>query len=69
MRALVDLPEDLLLELGELSKKQKISRAEIIRRALKDFAKNSAQKSDGFGIWASAPIDGLALQEKLREEW
>lgn len=69
MRALVDVPDDLLNDLDELSKIKKVSRAEIMRRALREYANNNAPNNDGFGLWASATIDGLKLQEKLREEW
>lgn len=69
MRALVDVPDDLLKDLERISKSVNVSRAEIIRRALREFANNNTPNNDGFGIWAKNPIDGLALQTKLRDEW
>ena len=69
MRALVDVPDDLIKDLEYISISNKVSRAEIIRRALRDFVGNNKQTSDGFAIWKNSQVDGLALQEKLREEW
>lgn len=69
MRALVDVPDDILNDLEEISKSNKVSRAEIIRRALREYIGNNKEATNGFGIWANKPVDGLALQEKLREEW
>lgn len=69
MRALVDVPDDLLKELERISNNANVSRAEIIRRALREFANNNTPNNNGFGIWAKNPIDGLALQTKLRDEW
>lgn len=69
MRALVDIPEEIIEDLNALSARAKVSRAEIIRRALREYANNNSPLIDGFGLWAKMPVDGLALQEKLRQEW
>jgi metal-responsive CopG/Arc/MetJ family transcriptional regulator len=69
MRALVDVPDDLLKKLEKISNNANVSRAEIIRRALREFANNNLPHNDGFGIWANNSIDGLVLQENLRDEW
>ncbi len=69
MRALIDVPNDLIDDLDALSKSKKVSRAEIMRRALREYANNNAPKSEGFGLWGGSQIDGLELQQRLRDEW
>jgi metal-responsive CopG/Arc/MetJ family transcriptional regulator len=51
-RTIVDLPEDQLREIDALCKLLGISRAEAVRRALRDYAqRNGDVKSDAFGLW------------------
>lgn len=52
-RTIIDLPEDQLREIDALCKLLGISRAEAVRRALRDYAqRNGHVKTDGFGLWA-----------------
>ncbi len=71
MRTLVDLGDTQIQALNELSKKEKRSRAALIRQAIDDYlAKcHSKQESDAFGLWGNRKVDGLAYQEKVRREW
>ena len=71
MRTLVDLGDAQLKALDELSKKEKRSRAALIRRAIDDYlAKQSdKQEGDAFGLWGKRKVNGLAYQEKVRSEW
>lgn len=71
MRTLVDIPDDLLRELGELSRRRKLSRAAIIREAVAShLARHKADAAtDAFGLWGKGKIDGMAYQEKIRSEW
>ena len=71
MRTLVDLGDNQVEALDELSKKQKRSRAALIRQAIDDYlAKQySKQQADAFGLWGKRKVDGLVYQEKLRSEW
>ena len=71
MRTLVDLGDTQVQALDELSKKQKRSRAALIRQAIDDYlAKHySKQQADAFGLWGKRKVDGLVYQEKLRSEW
>ncbi len=72
MRTLVDIPEKQVHELAKICSAEKLSRAEVIRRAISEYV-NKKQKTevDAFGLWAkeSDVIDGLEFQEKLRNEW
>jgi len=71
MRTLVDIPEEHLAILNQLSKSQKVSRAELVRRAVASYVQphESAAPLFGFGLWKDFPEDGLAYQERIRAEW
>ena len=71
MRAIIDIPENLLREIDSLAKREDISRAEAVRRAMAEYvAKCSTPKSDAaFGIWKSKHIDALEYEDSLRGEW
>ena len=71
MRTLVDLGESQMRALDELSKKEKRSRASLIRQAIDDYLgkRREKQSDDAFGLWDKRKIDGLAYQEKMRGEW
>ena len=71
MRTLVDIPEGELEALNALSLSRSVSRAELVRQAIKAFLEvNRAQpKRDGFGLWAHKKRDGLRYQQEIRSEW
>jgi metal-responsive CopG/Arc/MetJ family transcriptional regulator len=71
MRILVDLGDGQLEALDELSKKEKQSRAALIRQAIDDYLakRRSNKEGDAFGLWGKRKVDGLAYQEKVRSEW
>jgi len=71
MRTIIDIPRQILDEIDTLAKREKISRAEAVRRAMAEYLeKRSPQKPDvAFGIWKSRKIDPLAYEDELRGEW
>lgn len=71
MRTLVDLGDSQIQELDELSKKEKRSRAALIRQAIDDYLakRRSKQEGDAFGLWGKRKVDGLVYQERARSEW
>jgi len=71
MRTLVDIPDGELYALDSLSKSRSLSRAELVRQAIRAFiAANPAEpKRDGFGLWAHKKRDGLKYQQEIRSEW
>lgn len=71
MRTIIDIPHQELEVLTLICKQEKISRAEVIRRAIKKFVtdKMSAKRDDAFGLWKSQKIDALDYVDKLRNEW
>ena len=71
MRTLVDLGDAQLQALDELSRREKRSRAALIRRAIDEYLakQRDKQEDDVFGRWGKRKVDGLAYQEKVRSEW
>lgn len=71
MRTIIDLPEQQYEALKALARREKASRAELVRRALAEYlARRAPQLEDeAFGVWSERKLDGLAYQERLRQEW
>ena len=71
MRTLVDLGDTQIAALDELSKKDKRSRAALIRQAIDDYLarRHRDREADAFGLWGQRKVDGLAYQTKVRGEW
>lgn len=71
MRTIIELPTDQLDALEALCKRDAISRAEAIRRAVAAFVQQNSASAGGhaFGLWQDRPEDGLDYQEQLRREW
>jgi metal-responsive CopG/Arc/MetJ family transcriptional regulator len=71
MRTIIELPEEQLTGLDSWCRREGISRAEAIRRAvaamLAERAKGEA--AGAFGIWRERATEALADQEKIRNEW
>jgi len=66
-RTIIDIPDAQLHEVDGLCKLLGISRAEAVRRALRDFVKgNDDVKTDGFGLWKTAGAESTALRRELR---
>lgn len=71
MRTIIELPQDQLIHLDAHCRRENVSRAEAIRRAVAAMlAEHSKTDIAGaFGLWRDRPEDALALQERLRNEW
>ncbi|HEY6633870.1 MAG TPA: CopG family transcriptional regulator [Rhizobiaceae bacterium] len=71
MRALVDIEEQQIERLDELARRQKKSRAALIRVAVREYlaARNAEDAGDAFGLWGKRAVDGLEYQERVRSEW
>lgn len=71
MRTIIDLPEEQYEALKALAKREQASRAELVRRALAEYLARRAPGVDdeAFGLWRDRAKDGLACQERLRQEW
>jgi hypothetical protein len=72
MRTIIDLPEDQLHALDGICRRDEISRAEAIRRAVALLVRQRGAGASGvaFGLWrGKRRIDGLSYQKRLRSEW
>ena len=71
MRTIVDLPGKQIEALKRMSESANSSRAELVRRAIDEYLARHqpAQNDDAFGIWTIRKTDGLAYQERARDEW
>lgn len=71
MRTIIELPNDQLIRLEAHCRREKISRAEAIRRAvtamLSEQLKGDA--AGAYGLWRDRASEALAQQERLRNEW
>ena len=71
MRTIIDIPDTQLDLLNNFAIQEKISRAELIRRAVADYLQRcaAAPDDDAFGMWQQRSEDGVVYQQRLREEW
>jgi len=71
MRTIIELPQEQLTHLDAHCRRENVSRAEAIRRAVAAML-SERSKSDAagaFGVWRDRAEDALAEQERLRNEW
>ena len=71
VRTIIELPEDQLEALDALCRRDSISRAEAIRRAVGAMirSRRPAERERAFGLWRGRGDDGLAYQRRARNEW
>jgi hypothetical protein len=71
MRTIIDLPAEQLEALDVICERDRISRAEAVRRAVALLISDgaSAGPSIAFGLWRGRGIDGLEYQARIRREW
>jgi Arc/MetJ-type ribon-helix-helix transcriptional regulator len=71
MRTIVELPGEQIEALDALCRRDRISRAEAVRRAVALLVRTEGGMASGvaFGIWRDRREDGLAYQRRVRCEW
>ena len=71
MRTTIDLSEEQVQQLGEFCRREGVSRAEVVRRAVADYLNvhSTRERRDAFGIWRNRRPDGLEYERRLRREW
>lgn len=71
MRTIIELPEEQLEALAHLSAQEKVSRAEIIRRAVGNYLgqRPVGKGRSAFGLWKKKKINSLKYESRLRAEW
>ena len=71
MRTVIELPEEQLRQLADVCRREGLSRAEVIRRAVADYldARHVRDGDDVFGLWRDRNLDGLQYERRSRREW
>jgi hypothetical protein len=70
MRTIIDIPPEQLQQLAELCRREDVSRAEAVRRAIADYLEKQPRQPDAaFGLWKGRLADGVSYQQRLRDEW
>ena len=75
MRTIVDITQKQVEQLAEICSREKISRAEAIRRAIdclvshERSARRNLSGHPAVGVWRNDPRDSLTLVRKMRQEW
>ena len=72
MRTIIELPSGQLDALDALCRREGISRAEAIRRAVEQHVAKAttAGREAAFGLWRGRRgTEGLAYQRRIRREW
>jgi metal-responsive CopG/Arc/MetJ family transcriptional regulator len=74
MRTLIDIPDEQLEQLREISNRENTSRAAIIREAIASYLakRRKVGAKDAFGLWRHEGrdvVDGVEYQKALRGEW
>jgi hypothetical protein len=68
-RTIIDIPDLQLREVDSLCRQLGISRAEAVRRALREFLQHSdSARTDGFGLWRSTAAPQLSTQQAAQPE-
>ena len=71
MRTIIQLPDDQLDGLAALCRREGISRAEAVRRAVAEYTRARLRQNEdtAFGLWRRRRVDGVRYQQRLRREW
>ena len=71
MRTVIDVPDEIIQSLDQVSGVEKRSRASLIREALAEYLKlKSVPPAEAaFGLWKETPKEGVQYQNDLRDEW
>ena len=71
MRAIIDIPDQLVESLDRVGKTYQKSRAALVREAITEFlrVKSIPQAEAAFGLWKERNQDGVAYQNDFRQEW
>ena len=71
VRTIIDLPDEQLEALDAHCVRERISRAEAVRRAVAGHLKADRGPAvrRAFGLWRGRPEDALELEAGLRADW
>jgi len=70
MRTIIDLPDPQIAALSEYCERERVSRAEAIRRAVDAMlaSRLPSERAAAYGTWAPRG-DSRAIVDELRREW
>ena len=67
-RTIIDIPDLQLREVDSLCRQLGISRAEAVRRALREFLQHSdSARTDGFGLWRRSATAQPSTQQPTQQ--
>ena len=71
MRTIIELPQEQLTHLDAHCRRENVSRAEAIRRAIDAMLadRSKADAAGAFGLWRDRCPEAAAEFERLRDEW
>jgi len=71
VRTIIELPQEQLDALESVCRRDGISRAEAIRRAIAHHVRDgrASTRDRAFGLWRGRRLDGVTYQRRLRREW
>jgi metal-responsive CopG/Arc/MetJ family transcriptional regulator len=71
MRTIIELPQELLSHLDAHCRRENLSRAEAIRRAIDAMLadRSKADAAGAFGLWRDRAKTAHADLDRLRDEW
>jgi metal-responsive CopG/Arc/MetJ family transcriptional regulator len=70
MQTTIDIPEEQVAQIDQLSRTRNISRDEIVSRALTVYLESRERAlDDSAGAWANSQGDGVQYQQQIRDEW
>lgn len=70
MRTIIEIPDEQIPVVAKQCRRESISRAELIRRAIALYLRQRGQQSaEIFGLWKDRGLDGIEFQHRLRAEW
>lgn len=71
LRTVIDVPDQLIKSLDEVSGTEQRSRAALIREAIAEFLlkKSGPSAEAAFGLWKDRQTYSLRYQKGMRAEW
>jgi len=71
MRTIIDLPEEQVIGLNLWCQRERISRAEAVRRAIASalLVQQPSPRAEAFGAWSGKRLNSRKHVDSLRAEW
>jgi predicted transcriptional regulator len=71
MRTIIEIPDEVIESLDRVGDSEQRSRAALIREAISEYLRRKSLPpvAAAFGIWKDRQVEGVAYQERLRNEW